>query len=309
MLAPLLALTFVMPQPAPDLNQIARDAFVATKIALPDEKLAVTDVSMTILLLDPKSGTWQAGAFMGDNPMFSASVVKIFWLAYLAHQLDQGKLKLTDELNRAAKDMIVVSSNDATGAVVNAVSGALPGPELTGRGYESWAEKRLAANRWFASMGYEKISVLNRTYNEGPYGREQQLIAQHGRNMLTTDAAARLMTEIMRGEIVPKKGDWMREFLRRDIPADNPKADSQSFGFLGEVMPKGTKHWSKAGWTSQVRHDVSYDEMPDGKIFVFSVFTKRPNNKAVLQTIASEALRSLGYTPHVPRSGAAAAED
>lgn len=293
-----------------DLDLIARNAFVNTKVALPNEKLSNSDVSITILQINRRDRTWTAGSFEGNVPMYPASVVKLFWLAFLAHRVESGHLKLTSDDQRAAKEMIEVSNNDATGAIVNLTTGALPGPELAGQAYEAWVARRMQANRWFSSLGYENLNVLNRTYNEGPFGREAQIIREKGRNALTTDGTARLMAEIALDKIVnDRQCSWMRGLLRRDIPADNPKADDQSFGFLGEVMPKGTKHWSKAGWTSEVRHDVSYDLMPDGNEFVFCVFTKRPNNKLVLQTLGMEILRQLGYNPHPPRTGPEAATD
>lgn len=303
MLAITLATTLMSTVNAPNLDQICQEAFVRTQAALPNEKLQPGDVAITVLQLDRSTLGWRSGHYQGDTGMFPASVVKLFWLVFLAHEVDQGRITLTPEIERAARDMIVISGNDATGAIVNLTTKALPGPELSGSAYSRWRNQRMAANRWFQGLGYENINVLNRTYNEGPYGREKQIIDELGRNRLTANASARLMAEIALDKIVQRRCAWMKEMLRRDIPADNPKADSQTFGFLGEVMPSGTQHWSKAGWTSQVRHDVSWNLMPDGREFVFCVFTLRPNNKLVLQTAAMEVLRGLGYSPNAPRTG------
>lgn len=284
MLAPILVAAIAMTQP--DLDQICRDAFVATKAKLAAEKLTIDDVSMTIMAAQP-DGTWRSGGFEEDQAMYPASVVKLFWLAYAHHVV---KSWSTEDL-RAARDMIVDSNNDATGHIVNLATSASPGPELGGREYEDWTRKRLSANAWFKGLGYEGINVLNRTYNEGPYGREAQLIKDHGRNALTTKATARLMAAFADDRVDSKSiARWM-PWLKRDMK------DGQFGEFLGAIMPKDTQHWSKAGWTSEVRHDVSFDIFPDGRRFVFCIFTKRPDSQEVLQTLGGELLKGLGLKP------------
>lgn len=270
----------------PDLDQICRDAFVSAKTKLPAERLTIDDVSITVMVLE--GGIWRTGGFEQDNSMYPASVVKLFWLAFAHHAVKSW----TDEDLRAARDMIVDSSNDATGAIVNLATGALPGPNLHGKAYQDWVHKRQAANRWFRSRGFENINVLNRTYNEAPYGREAQIIKEHGRNRLTTRATAQLMGRFALDNLEPGQSvSSFTAFLKRK---PNSK-DGQFDEYLGGIMPKGTQHWSKAGWTSEVKHDVSYDIMPDNRQFVFCVFTKRPDSDSLLQAIGLELLKSLGY--------------
>ncbi len=302
MLAGVLAVQMIQ-SPTPNLNEIAKNAYVSTKVALPKENLKPADVAITIHQLDRATSSWQSGSMNGAELIYPASVVKLFWLAYLSHLVATDKLTLTPEIVRAARDMIVGSNNDATGAIVNVTTGALPGPELEGRAFRDWADRRLAANKWFETQEIANQNVINRTYNEGPYGREAQMIKQYGRNANSTDATARLMSQIALDTMVnPEQCAWMKGFLKREIPASGKRADSQTLGYIGEVMPRGTQHWSKAGWTSEVRHDVSYNVMPDGREFVFCIFTRRPNNERVLQTIAVEVLKSLGYEANAPKS-------
>lgn len=289
MLGPMLAATLsaAIVMAPPDLNQICRSAFVAAKTSLPAEKLGIGDVSITVMQLDGK--TWQVGGFEQDTAMYPASVVKLFWLAFAHHSVK----KWSDEDLRAVRDMIVDSNNDATGHIVNLSTGALPGPELQGTDFAKWSFRRQAANRWFQSCGYEKINVLNRTYNEGPYGREAQIIKIAGRNSLTTRATALLMSRFADDQVESGRSiASLRQFLKRDINS----ADEQVKGYLGGIMPTGTQHWSKAGWTSEVKHDVSHDIMPDGRQFVFCIFTKRPDSEVLIHAIGREILTGLGYS-------------
>ena len=284
MLAATLSAAIAMAQP--NLDQICHSAFVAAKTSLPAEKLDIGDVSITVM---QREGTkWQVGGFEQDTPMYPASVVKLFWLAFAHHSVT----KWSDEDLRAAKEMIVDSNNDATGHIVNLSTGALPGPELQGKDFDKWSFRRHAANRWFKSLGYEKINVLNRTYNEGPFGREAQIIKVSGRNSLTTRATALLMSRFADDQVEPRRSIVsLRQFLKRDISS----ADEQVKGYLGGIMPTGTQHWSKAGWTSEVKHDVSHDIMPDGRQFVFCIFTKRPDSEVLIHLIGRELLKGLGY--------------
>ena len=92
------------------------------------------------------------------------------------------------------------------------------------------------------------------------------------RNWLTTDATARLLTEIVTGRAVTgERSRQMMELLRRD--PFNPKVESQSREYTGKALPEGATLWSKAGWTSDTRHDAAYVELPDGNRFVLVVFT------------------------------------
>jgi len=102
---------------------------------------------------------------------------------------------------------------------------------------------------------------------------------QPARNWLTTDATARLMTEIALGRAVSTaRSAEMMTLLRRDIAADTADPDNQA-RFSGRGLPPGSKLWSKAGWTGDVRHDAACIELPDGRRLVLVVFTERHANK------------------------------
>jgi hypothetical protein len=93
------------------------------------------------------------------------------------------------------------------------------------------------------------------------------------RNLLTTDATARLLAEIANGKCVsPARSAEMMTLLARLPPPENKSPDNQS-RFTGPALPDGAKLWSKAGWTSTARHDAACVELPGGERFVLVVFT------------------------------------
>ena len=249
-----------------------------------------------VTLVDLNGALPAAASYRGGERIYPASVVKLFYLVAAHRWMEDGRLKDTEELRHGMRDMIVDSGNEATGLVVDSITDTTSGPELPPEELEQWHDKRNAVNRYFATLGYTNINANRKPWNDGPYGRERQSVKIHkadDRNMLTTDATARLMTEIMTDRAVtPERCKQMQELLRRD-PADT-KAEGQVKGFIGETLPGGTKLWSKAGWTSQTCHDCAAVELPGGKKFVLTIFTVgHANEPEILQTIARSVISSL----------------
>ena len=73
--------------------------------------------------------------------------------------------------------------------------------------------------------------------------------------------------------VTPARCEKMRTLLSRD-PAAPATAEDQVHGFVGSAVPEGTKLWSKAGWTSQTRHDCAVVHLPDGRRLLLAIFTE-----------------------------------
>jgi hypothetical protein len=253
------------------VNEAARTALERFK----DKKLEEKQLSITLIDLRDSQRPVQA-SFRGNEPIYPASVVKMFYLVMAHRLMEDGKLKETDELKRALKDMIVESSNDATSYVLDVITDTTSGPELKGAELKRWAEKRNAVNRYFTALGYTGINVNQKTYCEGPYGREQLFRGSKGenRNRLTTEATARLLSEIVLGRAVtPARSRMMLELMKRDYSGQSTDPDDQAHGFTGIALAPGARLWSKAGWTSTTRHDAAYIELANGARFILVTFT------------------------------------
>ena len=273
----------------PALQSLVNEAARATLAQYKDKKLAEENLAITLIDLSDPARPAQA-SFRGGEPIYPASVVKMFYLAMAHRLLEDGKIKETEELRRALKDMIVDSSNDATSYVLDVITGTTSGPELKGAELKKWAEKRNAVNRYFAAQGYTKINVNQKTYCEGPYGREQLFRGAKGenRNKLTTDATARLLAEIATSRVVtPARSAMMMDLMKRDYSGKSNDADDQAHGFTARALSPGARLWSKAGWTSTTRHDAAYIEMPDGARFVIVTFTtNHSREREIIPTVA-----------------------
>lgn len=234
-----------------------------------EENLALTVID----LRDPQRPA--QASFRGNERIYPASVVKLFFLAAAHRWLEDGRLQDSEELRRALRDMIVDSSNDATHYIVDALTGTTSGVELPAAEMQDWANRRNAVNRYFASLGYTNINVNQKTYCEDAYGRERVFRAGGtNRNMLTTDATARLLAEIATGRMVtPERSRQMLELLRREPFVTEGEPNSQARDFIGMALTPGMRLWSKAGWTSTTRHDAAYIELPNGARFVVVIYT------------------------------------
>jgi hypothetical protein len=264
------------------------------------KKLESNQLAVTLMDLRDFNRPVQA-SYRGDAPVYPASVVKLFYLVAAHRWMEDGRLADTPELRRALRDMIVESYNEATHYVVDLLTDTTSGPELSETEIDVWWEKRNAVNRYFLSLGYTNINANKKPWCEGPYGREMQSIKRHkpGRNLLTTDATARLLTDIVTGKAVTaRRSGEMLELMRRNpfkkIEEGGEPDQNNAFTGLALRDRPGAKLWSKAGWTSQARHDAAYVELPNGARFVLVTFTTgQANERAIIEFVAKRVIEAF----------------
>jgi hypothetical protein len=281
-------------------------------------RLARNQIATTWIVYDPPfpvntggaiSATdfWQqrprGASYRGVELNYPASIVKLFYLVAAHEWMEREMVPTTPEFERALRDMIVDSSNDATGLVVDVLTGTTSGPELPAGPFETWQSQRNIVNRYFQSLQWPELETINvnqKTWCDGPYGRERLFLgdAYENRNRLTTEATARLLHSIVGGVAVTgARSQFMMDLMRRSLDprvlAMDP--ENQVTGFLGAGLPLNAALWSKAGLTSKVRHDAMYVELPNCSPFQLVVFTEgedNSKNEAILPFIAQTLLKS-----------------
>ncbi len=240
-------------------------------------KLAISLVDLTSLE-DPKFGD-----FRGSELFYPASIVKLFFLAATHIKLEDGSISDTPGLQQALKYMIVDSSNDAAGYVVDLLTGTTSGAQLSDVEMIEWSAKRKALNDIFVPLDYLGINICQKTWGDEPYGRDKIFLGADScnRNRLTANDTARLLASIVQGQVSSsKRCRRMMNLLKRDYAIINEDLNNQPTGFCGKALlsiPGTTpeaKLWSKAGWTSKVRHDAAYIELASGKRLVMVIFTE-----------------------------------
>jgi len=273
------------------LQGLVNDAAHSALTKFADRKLTESQLSITLIdLRDPQHPV--TASFRGSERVYPASVVKLFYLVAVHRWLEDKKIQETDELKRAVRDMIVVSSNEATQYIVDVLTHTTGGYELPPKEMEVWQNQRNVVNRYYSSLGFTNINVNQKTFCEDAYGREKVSRGPNGenRNKLTTDATARLLFEIVTGRAVSTtRSAQMMELLKRDFSGTSTDNDDQGHGFTGIALQgmSGARLWSKAGWTSTTRHDAAYIELPNGAKFVLVTFTvDHANEREIIPTVA-----------------------
>lgn len=299
------------------LEKLGENILQATWAEFPG--LAPNQIALTWIVYDPPVPVNTGGAlspqafwnhpvrgysYRSVERIYPASVVKLFYLVAVHEWLEKGMLQTSVELERAISDMIVDSSNDATSLVVDILTGTTSGPELPAGPFETWKLQRNIVNRYFQSLGWadmETINVNQKTWGDGPYGRERVFVGElmENRNMVTTNATARLLHSIVGGVAVSASASQaMMALMKRTQlnPGELAQPEDQVTGFLGGSLPRDAQLWSKAGWTSQVRHDAAYIELPSQRPYLLVVFTEGTysQNQAILPFISQQIAESVG---------------
>jgi hypothetical protein len=287
-------------QPSADLQKLLESA-VSESIATKREKPLKSDEIAATLIDLRNPNLIRRADVSGQKSIYPASVVKMFYMNALERQLEDGKVTFTKEVERGLRDMIVDSSNEATQYILDVLTDTSSGAELPAKEFTEWQNKRNRVNRFYAAMDFTNINVNQKTFCEDAYGIEQQSRNYKGenRNMLTTNATARLLAEIVLGRMnTPERTKVMMDLMSRDWTKPSQDPDSQAVGFSGKALIDmkltGTKLWSKAGWTSKARHDAAYIETPEGLKFVLVIFTENhANEQEIIPIIVKSVISGL----------------
>jgi beta-lactamase class A len=228
--------------------------------------------------------------YHGDAPFYPASVIKLF---FMVETYRHGKL--TPEIERALREMIQVSDNDAAAFLVDILTDTCSGSELDPKMLEDFIARRRKLNRSFASLGYD-ISAMLKPWSFGPFGRDLQAVGENkvNRNRATANSVASLLLWIIRRHAISSQSsDAMMSLLERPLAPPRP-TENQVKEYLGESLPPGAKLWSKAGDTSEVRHDAAYIELPSGPKFIVILFTRGcADDKTLLPSIGKNLLKEI----------------
>jgi len=252
-------------------------------------RLSADNLALSVIDLTKPDAPVRAD-YHGDASFYPASLVKLFFMVETFHQG-----KSSPEIERALREMIWVSDNDAAAFLLDILTDTGSGSELEGKALEDFIDRRRKLNRYFASLGYD-ISAMIKPWSFGPFGRDMQIMGENkvNRNRASANSFASLLLWIVRRHAVsPQGSDAMMTLLERPLFPPRP-TENQVKEFLGESLPPGTKLWSKAGDTSEVRHDAAYIELPSGRKFIIVLLTRgAADDKIMLPGIGKRLIAEL----------------
>lgn len=219
---------------------------------------------------------------------YPASLIKLFnsYLAKYKLQLklpdliveknpkspDFGQRNFLDDVYDAIHESLRSSDNDALGFLVDFNSDTCSGLRLDTKEFSKFKDARQSISDFFIARGYsKKINLANKCFSFAPYGRERQLVFEEnglGSNSMRIDDVARVMLDIILN--YPE----LLQSMQRTI---GDSADEQT-GFIAKglepIADRVSAFYSKAGWTSRVRHDSAYIKMKNSQEFIFVIMTK-----------------------------------
>jgi hypothetical protein len=252
-------------------------------------RLRAGDLALSVIDLTDPDHIVRAD-YHGDVPFYPASLVKLFFMVETYHQG-----RTSAEIERALREMIQVSDNDAAAFLLDVLTETASGSELEGKALDDFIYRRRKLNRYFASLGYD-VSVMLKPWSFGPFGRDTQIMGEKlaNRNRASANSIASLLLWIVRRRAIsPQASEAMLGLLERPLSPPRP-TENQVAAFLGESLPAGARLWSKEGDTSEVRHDAAYVELPGGMKLIIVVLTRgAADDKTLLPALGKRLLGEM----------------
>lgn len=223
---------------------------------------------------------------------YAASLIKLFH-AYMAYKkLKESKPLNKSELLRAIEESLKVSDNDALGYLMDFNSKTQSGLELDGSEWLEFKNSRAKITSYFKELSYsDSLNLANKCFSFSPYGRDFQLAFAEdglGRNFLDIEDVSKIMHAIR------QECPELLSYMRRDI---TDHEDEQLYFISKGLEPfinDISEIYSKAGWTSAVRHDTAFIYFKDGSKYLLTVMTTGlSSHKELISELSSFIFKQL----------------
>ena len=241
---------------------------ILDRVCFNNKEYSKKDIAITWINYKDENNHLSKGVGFGINNkklIYPASIVKLVYGLAAYSWIEKNKILLSQEISNAVYKMLFYSSNDATSFIVDILTGTTSGPSIEGDHWENWKYQRSIINDWLKDLNWKELYEINccqKTWDDAPFGREKEFYGNENqnRNMMTTDATARILEEIMINLDYQKDNLNLRSFLKRNLNKNVQIKDpsNQVQGFLGDGLPENIDFWSKAGLMSQARHDAAW---------------------------------------------------
>jgi hypothetical protein len=283
-----------------DLQATLEHILEKTWAAFPD--LAQTQIAATWIVYDPPYRVntggalspeefWQyqprGASYRGVELIYPAGMVSLFYLVAMHVWLEQGMVQPSAEIERAMSDMIVGGSHEATGYVLDVLSGTTSGPELPPGPNTTWQHQRNIVNRYFQQLGWPELQAVNinqKTWCDGPYGRERFFLGEafENRNLLSTEATARLLHSIVGGVSVSgvRSQSIMALMKTHRVLTGAPKGAAEDASENALAALAAARVWSKTGFSHQIGHSALYVEADNAHPYQLVLLSESKEKKS-----------------------------
>jgi hypothetical protein len=202
--------------------------------------------------------------FNEDEEFYPASLIKLFAAVLAKEKLPEAQLEefSQNDIQVAIRNSLEESDNDALSLVYDFISDSSSGI-YDKKTFPSFAKSRKAIVKELQSKGFsDSLALHNKCYSYAPYGKDLKLFLKEGSNKaLIIDIEKIMLT------IINEQADLLESMLREG------NCEQSEFIYKGLEGDKIDFFYSKAGWTTSVRHDVAYFSY-QGQKYLLVILTK-----------------------------------
>jgi hypothetical protein len=224
-----------------------------------------------------------------DSIYYPASLIKLFAAFLTKFKIQQnlksfikmrdpdakdfGSRSTLDDLYDATVETLKHSDNDALSFLVDFISDTSSGLRLEGTELDTFRAKRESIEQFFKARSYtEYLRLRNKCFSFAPYGRDRQLIYEEGDEVMSNRVSINDINKIMK-DIKLNYPDLL-PLMKRDFDDIEDEHIKFIAAGLTEFRDDISEFYSKAGWTSKVRHDAALIKTNSGDEFLFVIMTK-----------------------------------
>ena len=244
-----------------------------------------------------------------DSIYYPASLIKLFAAFLTKFKIQQnlksfikvrdpsdpefGSRSTIDDLYDAVSETLKHSDNDALGFLVDFISDTTSGLRLFDGEYDSFKAKRTSIEQFFRSRSYtEFLRLRNKCFSFAPYGRDRQLIYEESDEVMSNRVSINDINKIMK-DIKLNYPDLL-PLMKRDFDDIEDEHIKFIAAGLSEFRDDISEFYSKAGWTSKVRHDAALIKTNSGDEFLFVIMTRGlSKHNDLIPEIAREIFRGI----------------
>ena len=230
-----------------------------------------SDQAISVLFASP-----QEKLLYNETELFyPASLIKLF-AASLA-QASSNEAQIQTAIKASLKD----SDNDALSLLYDFLTDTRSGPVKSDTETKEFIEKRLAFSKHFHDLGFsDDLKLHNKCFSFAPYGLDNELFQEHGSNQVSISDIESIMNLII------ERQEILLEYMKRD------GSDYQS-EFIYKGIDKIDFCYSKAAWTSTVRHDVAYFSCEDEEYLLIIMTKGLSDQEDLITEIAQKITKSV----------------
>jgi hypothetical protein len=201
--------------------------------------------------------------FNENETYYPASLIKLFAALRACEKINAEELDefIENDLKVAIRNSLEESDNDALSLLYDFISDSQSGL-YDKKTFAKFSQARKSLTKYFQEQGFSsELALHNKCYSFAPYGRDLKLFLNEGSNQVLISDLEKIIFQIIENE-------ELLESMLRD--GDDEQSE---FIYAGLDAKKLDFFYSKAGWTTSVRHDAAYFSF-QGQKYLMIILTK-----------------------------------